>query len=325
MDCMTEFYLPSGDPILLQPASMRKFKGPRLPGADLTKVERDRYSLSVHTYSSGLFHLSLRHFHCHNAQDFIVRESSSWLRLETVITGDLKLLGMGDRKGDIQLRPGEYWRTNHPACRLSFGALKGAVYLVIYLSPELLGQLPASETSLNSPPRLMTLPARGVVTRLFTNPFNEDLRKGFYDYSIRELLFSHAAAPAFVEPGELTPTEISLMYAVDAIISGDLTRHYTISELAHLVGTNEKIIKTHFVKVFGMSTFDRHIFLKMKRAKYLLETTDLQIQEVGEMSGYETPTGFINSFRDMFEITPLNYRLQSRGLPPADEGEGMLA
>jgi AraC-like DNA-binding protein len=34
----------------------------------------------------------------------------------------------------------------------------------------------------------------------------------------------------------------------------------------------------------------------MERAKYLLETTDRQVQDVSEMAGYETVTGFINAF-----------------------------
>jgi len=63
-----------------------------------------------------------------------------------------------------------------------------------------------------------------------------------------------------------------------------------------------------------MGTFERLLQRKMERAKNLLETTDRQVQDVSEMAGYETVTGFINAFRKQFKMTPKDWRKKSRGL-----------
>ena len=323
---MSELYLSSGARVPLMAGPGRKFKGTRLPGATFQQAEQERYGVTIHTYTGTLFHLVLREFDCAKSQNFILRESSPWLRLETVITGELRL--SAQRMKEIHLHPGEYWLRDMPACQLSFRSGGHCLCLSFFLSPELLRQAPLGHTIVSAGPRLMSRPMRESVNRMLTNPFAQQLRDACYDYSIRELLFYHISAPAELPPGELTQEEISLMYAVDAIISANLNVHHTISELAQQVGTNDKVIKTHFVKVFGMSTFERLIFLKMQTAQYLLETTDLQVQEVGEKSGYETPTGFINAFRDHFQVSPQVWREQSRGLPPAQEenpAEGMSA
>jgi AraC-like DNA-binding protein len=78
--------------------------------------------------------------------------------------------------------------------------------------------------------------------------------------------------------------------------------------------TNVHVLKTGFARVFGMGTFERLLQRKMDRAKYLLETTDRQVQDVSEMAGYETVTGFINAFRKQFKMTPKDWRKKSRGL-----------
>lgn len=309
---MTELTLSTGHPVPMKPAPVKKFRGTRLPGADLRQAIEDTYTVSFHHFMTDLFQISLRNFACTTEQSFRITESDEYIRLETVLTGELHIKNPDG--SETNLLPGQYHITNEKFYEFEIKPSQGGQYFVVYISPALIEQTPMGETIRPSEPRMMSDTMREVINRILDNPFEEKLRDASYDYRIRELLFYHISAPPFTMPGELTPTEISAVYAADAIIAANLNVHYTIPELARMVHTNVYVLKTGFPKIFGVSVLDRLLQRKMDRAKYLLETTDKQIQEISELSGYETPTGFINAFKKIFKISPKDWRKKSRGL-----------
>lgn len=309
---MTEITLSAGDPVPLKSAPVKKFRGIRLPGAELLQGNQAGYDISIHNYSQKLFRFSLRSLHCLIAQTFTIKESSKYLRLETVLTGELSIREINGT--EFKLLASQYRIVDSKAYQSHFESSHGCQYLVVFISPELLAQTPMGEAIVPSVIRTMPLPMRSVIDRILDNPFEDRLRDGLYDYSVRELLFNHVSAPPLILPGDLTPAEIAAVYAADQIIASDLSVHYSIHELAKMTRTNVHVLKTGFAKIFGMGTFERLLWRKMERAKYLLETTDKQVQEVSELSGYETVTGFINAFRKQFKMTPKDWRKKSRGL-----------
>lgn len=309
---MTELTLSTGQIVPLKPAPVKKFRGTRLPGAELLQASDAAYAVSFHQFTAPLFYLSLRSLDCAPGILFTVQESHNYLRLETVITGEI---GIQSQDGsETVLLPGQYRVTDESSYNLEIRSPGGCQYFVVFITAELLDQSPMKERILPSGPRMMAASMRTVISRMFDNPFEEKVRLAFYDYNIRELLFYHASAPHFTLPGELTPSEIAAVYEADAIIAADLNVHHTIPELARMVRTNVYVLKIGFPRIFGVSVFDRLLQRKMDRAKYLLETTDKQIQQISELSGYETPTGFINAFKRVFKISPKDWRKKSRGL-----------
>ena len=50
----------------------------------------------------------------------------------------------------------------------------------------------------------------------------------------------------------------------------------------------------------------------MERAIFLLESTDMQVQEVAVDAGYATVTGFINEFRKQFGVSPADWRRRNK-------------
>lgn len=309
---MTKLTYSTGCPVPFQPAPVKKFRGTRLPGADLRQAIEDTYSVSFHHFTTDLFQISLRNFCCTANQSFQVTETIESIRLETVLTGELHI-----KKADgseVNLLPGQYRITEEKSYEFEIKSSQGCQYFVVFMSAALLEQTPVGETIRPSEPRMMSDTMREVIHRILDNPFEEKLRDASYDYRVRELLFYHIAAPPFTMPGELTPAEQAAVYAADTIIASNLNVHYTIPELARMVNTNVYVLKTGFPKTFGASVLDRLLQRKMDRAKFLLETTDKQIQEISELSGYETPTGFINAFKKMFKISPKDWRKKSRGL-----------
>lgn len=309
---MTELTLSAGEPVPLNPAPVRKFRGIRLPGAELLQAEQAGYVVSIHDFAVRLFRLSLRHLHCLTPQTFTIRESSNYVRLETVLTGELLIR---EPTGiELKLLAGQYRITDSKVFQSRFEAMQGCQYFVAFISPELLKQTPLADAITPSGSLMMSMPMREVIYKILDNPFEEKFRDAFYDYSIRELLFYHVSAPPFTLPGELTPAELATVYAADQIIASNLSIHYSIHELAKMTRTNVHVLKTGFARVFGMGVFERLLLRKMERAKYLLETTDKQVQDVSELAGYETVTGFINAFRKQFDMTPKDWRKKSRGL-----------
>lgn len=309
---MTEITLSAGDPVPLKPSPVKKFRGTRLPGAELVQADEAGYVFSIHDYAQKLFRFSLRSVNCHTAQTFTTRENSKYVRLETVLTGELSIREPGGRES--KLLAGQFRVTDAKAYQTFFEAEHGCQYFVAFISPELLAQTPVGETIVPAGPLTMLPQMREIVYRILDNPFEEKFRDGFYDHSIRELLFYHVSAPPFTLPGELTPAELAAVYAADQIIAANLNIHYSIHDLAKMTRTNVHVLKTGFARLFGMGTFERLLYRKMERAKYLLETTDKQVQEIAYMAGYETPTGFINAFKKRFKMSPKDWRKKSRRL-----------
>lgn len=309
---MTELTLSTGHLVPLKPAPVKKFRGTRLPGADLRQAIEDTYTVSFHHFTTDLFQISLRNFVCTTDQSSRITESDEYIRLETVLTGELHIKSPDG--SETTLLPGQYHITNEGFYNFEVKPSQGCQYFVVFISPALIEQTPMGETIRPSEPRMMSDTMREVINRILDNPFEEKLRGASYDYRIRELLFYHISVPPFTLPGEMTPAEIAVVYAADAIIAANLNVHYTMPELARMVHTNVYVLKTGFPKIFGVSVLDRLLQRKMDRAKFLLETTDKQIQEISELSGYETPTGFINAFKKIFKISPKDWRKKSRGL-----------
>lgn len=309
---MTAITLSTGEPIVFKNIAARKFRGTRLPGADLLQSELPDLKISIHQYAQRLFRFSLINIHSRIRQSIMIQETSKYLRLETIISGQLRLQEMDAHP--IDLISGQYRISDCNRYQCTMPADSDHIFFIAFISPELLLQTPLAESMGLTKVQMMSGPMREVIYKILDNPFEAEFRDAFYDHSIRELLFYHLSAPQILPPGELSMTEMAAVYEADSIIASDLGTHYSIHELARMTRTNAHVLKTGFAKQFGMGTFERLLQRKMERAKYLLEATDSQIQEISDMAGYETVTGFINAFRKQFKMTPKDWRKKQRGL-----------
>jgi len=62
----------------------------------------------------------------------------------------------------------------------------------------------------------------------------------------------------------------------------------------------------------GSSITDYVKARRIKQACRLLETTELPVERIGILSGFESPSYFIQLFKRMIGMTPLKYRRQNR-------------
>ncbi len=87
-----------------------------------------------------------------------------------------------------------------------------------------------------------------------------------------------------------------------------LDRKIKTSDLAALVGYTEYYLTEKFKKETGQSVSSYIRYVKVERAKVLLESTDLSIKEVSERLAFNTVNYFIQCFRDTTGYTPAQYR-----------------
>lgn len=92
------------------------------------------------------------------------------------------------------------------------------------------------------------------------------------------------------------------------IIEYDLSKNYTISELAKEVGTNEQYIKKYFKQYFGKTVMNYATNIKMEHAKKLILTGEYRIADVARMIGYKHPSHFTTAFKKYFGFTPNSLR-----------------
>ncbi len=101
------------------------------------------------------------------------------------------------------------------------------------------------------------------------------------------------------------------IYEAKHIIEANYNAPPGIQELALMVGVSSTTMKTCFKKIFHNTVYGYLFDYRMKKAEQLLETPDLNISEVAELTGYEHPAHFCTAFKRKFGITPMEYKKKS--------------
>lgn len=92
------------------------------------------------------------------------------------------------------------------------------------------------------------------------------------------------------------------------LMCSDLSRRYTVKELAEYANISESTLKSRFKIVYGMTITSYMSKERMEYAKELLSTTDLLVAEVAEACGYENHSRFSLAFKNKYRLSPMEYR-----------------
>lgn len=95
-------------------------------------------------------------------------------------------------------------------------------------------------------------------------------------------------------------------------ISHDLTEHYTIEQLAAKVNLSPTALKKNFRGVYGTSLYAYLRRCRLQAAQKLLLETEAPIAEIAHRVGYENPNKFSSAFRQVYAMTPMEYRKMCR-------------
>ncbi len=102
-------------------------------------------------------------------------------------------------------------------------------------------------------------------------------------------------------------------------IALSLDRKIKTADLAALAGYTEYYLTEKFKKETGqsVSSYIRHA--KIERAKLLLETTEMSVQEIAESLSFNTTNYFFQNFRETTGMTPRHYREEAKRRQSKDE------
>jgi transcriptional regulator GlxA family with amidase domain len=87
-----------------------------------------------------------------------------------------------------------------------------------------------------------------------------------------------------------------------------LEQAWTLAELAEHCNTSQRTLLRRFQQVLGHSPIQYSQSLRVERAKALLETTRLSLQDITTRCGYEDVSTFSKVFKRWVELTPRDYR-----------------
>ena len=102
------------------------------------------------------------------------------------------------------------------------------------------------------------------------------------------------------------------MMEVREILVKDLSKHYSIEVLAHMVDLNTFLLKTQFKATFGKSIYAYLLYERMEFASKYLIYSHTEVREIALLCGYKWPTNFIAAFRRVKGETPAEHRESQR-------------
>ena len=86
----------------------------------------------------------------------------------------------------------------------------------------------------------------------------------------------------------------------------------TLEQLADYIGMNAAYLSTFFKKETGQNFKNYLTIVRMKEALRLLNSTDLKSYELASRVGYNDPKQFRKKFKEIFGVSPQQYRKQEK-------------
>jgi AraC-like DNA-binding protein len=107
---------------------------------------------------------------------------------------------------------------------------------------------------------------------------------------------------------KLTSSDINAIQKAHNIIEKNYSNPPGIKALSKMVFLNEQKLKAGFSKHYHMSIGEYTNHVRMTAAANLLSTTDLSIEDIASMVGYNYSANFSKMFKKIYGKTPLKFR-----------------
>ena len=110
------------------------------------------------------------------------------------------------------------------------------------------------------------------------------------------------------EPVENDGSPVCIINEIHELLVSDLSKRYTVEELAARYHINRTTLKNTFKQVFGMPVGTYMKEYRVKRSMELLRSSELSVSEIAGRVGYESQSKFSSAFRDVAGMLPSEYR-----------------
>ena len=107
---------------------------------------------------------------------------------------------------------------------------------------------------------------------------------------------------------KLTDVDIEQLNEARNLIDKDVSRHYTISEIARMVGLSESKLTRGFKLLHKTGLFRYLENARLEKGKYLVEKTDKTLYAISKSLGYKFRNSFSVAFKKRFGQDPRSWR-----------------
>ena len=97
------------------------------------------------------------------------------------------------------------------------------------------------------------------------------------------------------------------------LLESDLSRAWTVAQMASLVGVSDAHLRRLFARAMGASPLQVLCDLRLQAAARLLEDPSLRVKEIQVRVGLADASHFSRDFRCRFGVSPTVYRAQRAG------------
>ena len=196
----------------------------------------------------------------------------------------------------------EYYTILFPLTFLSF-QIEDALELEVFL--------PLRQKKLLLPTKVNEFATHKYTTNLIREiiRINEEKEKG---YQLRTRIFLLELIERFLKEDSFRQADITSTTGMQRELLAYIQEHYTekitLSMLAQEFHLSEKYISWYFKEHFYIGFMQYVSHLRMTKAKHLLYSTEYPVTEIAFSCGYPSVNFFIRSFKELYGITPLQYR-----------------
>jgi DNA-binding response OmpR family regulator len=126
------------------------------------------------------------------------------------------------------------------------------------------------------------------------------------------------AAAAAAAADIASDPDVVIVAAVKRLIADHLTSLPSLAEIARSVGTYREKLSQIFREQTGMTVFAFIREERIRRGEQLLHDTDIDVQDIALLIGFNNAGNFATAFRERTGVTPSAFRLsiQNKKTPP---------
>jgi AraC-like DNA-binding protein len=230
----------------------------------------------------------------------------------TVCPGEYSLTGSG------AIAKGTFESYAEPLREIAFWITIDQVQSFFGDVPIALKPLIGSSEQLSFMQAYRTTPAmQTALQHILQCPYRGVMKQRYLETKIWELLLLSVQPlleeqPFKAVPKKLKPDHVDRIHDARQILLQRLENPPSLSELARLVGLNDRALKEGFRACFGTSTFNYLHHYRLEQAQQLLLTSDLKIEVVMQRVGFTSRSYFAKAFRKKFGANPGEYARQRR-------------